>query len=167
MGRSPYQGTGWICTREDREKISWAIDYMQLGHLQHRFLDTISGGERQRVWVAMVLAQDTKIILLDEPVTYMDLKHQWDLLNIILDLKDKFQKTIVAVFHDVNHALEVSDYIYLLKNGRIYADGLPEQVITKQSLQEVYEICAHVCKMQYCCRAVVIPQGSKTISAIS
>jgi len=127
MGRAPYHRSGWVNTREDRQKIDWAINYMQIEHLIHRLVEMLSGGERQRVWIAMVLAQDTTIILLDEPVTYMDLKYQCDLLRTIKDLKDKFRKTVIAVFHDINHAIEVSDYIYLLKNGCVYKTGFPRK----------------------------------------
>ncbi|AKL96381.1 ABC-type cobalamin/Fe3+-siderophores transport system, ATpase component [Clostridium aceticum] len=159
MGRSPYHDMGWSFNKEDREKISWAIDYMKLSHLQHRFLEALSGGERQRAWIAMVLAQDTPIVLLDEPVTYMDLKHQWDLLNTIINLKHEFGKTVISVFHDINHALEVSDYIYLLKNGEIYGAGTSKEVITEKALREVYGICAHVCQIKHCCRPIVVPIG--------
>jgi ABC-type cobalamin/Fe3+-siderophores transport system ATPase subunit len=76
MGRSPYQNMGWCLCNEDREKIRWAIDYMNLSHLQNRSVDSLSGGERQRVWIAMILAQDTPIVLLDEPVTFLDMKYQ-------------------------------------------------------------------------------------------
>lgn len=138
MGRAPYQSSGWIQTKEDKGKIAWAIDYIQINHLTHRYVEMLSGGERQRVWIAMVLAQDTPIILLDEPVTYMDLKYQCELLRIIKDLKENFQKTVVAVFHDINHAIEVSDSIYLLKNGRVYKAGNNAQVITERAIKEVY-----------------------------
>lgn len=159
MGRTPYHKSGWIFSKEDHNKINWAIDYMQIAHLKHRMVDMLSGGERQRVWISMVLAQDTPIILLDEPVTYMDLKYQWDLLKIIKDLKDNFQKTIVSVFHDINHALEIADYIYVLSKGRVHATGLSEQVITEQTIQEVYGICTHLCKVEKRRGSIVVPIG--------
>lgn len=159
MGRAPYQTSGWIHTKEDKEKIAWAIDYMQINHLTHRYVEMLSGGERQRVWIAMVLAQDTPIILLDEPVTYMDLKYQCELLGIIKNLKLNFQKTVIAVFHDINHAIEVSDTIYILKNGRVYTAGNNVQVITERAIREVYGVRAHICKFKNHCRNVVVPTG--------
>ncbi|WP_449241140.1 ABC transporter ATP-binding protein [Desulfoscipio gibsoniae] len=159
MGRAPYHRSGWINTQEDQEKIAWAIDYMHIGHLTHRLVEMLSGGEKQRVWIAMVLAQNTPIILLDEPVTYMDLKYQCELLRTIKDLKDTFQKTIIAVFHDINHAIEISDYVYLLKNGHVYRAGASEQVVTEQSIRDVYGVCAHICRFKRCCRNVVVPAG--------
>ena len=157
MGRAPYQKSGWIHTREDCEKIHLAIDYMQIGPLRHRFLEGLSGGEKQRAWIAMILAQDTPIVLLDEPVTYMDLKYQQEMLRTIKDLKESFNKTVIGVFHDINHAIEISDVIYLLKNGRVYQSGTSEQVITEASIRDVYGVCAHVCEFKQCCRNIVVP----------
>lgn len=159
MGRAPYHRSGWVNTQEDCQKIDWAINYMQIDQLKHRLVEMLSGGERQRVWIAMVLAQDTPIILLDEPVTYMDLKYQCDLLRTLKDLKDNFHKTVIAVFHDINHAIEVSDYVYLLKHGCVYKAGLSEAVITEQSIKDVYGVRAHVCQFKKCCRSVVVPAG--------
>ncbi len=159
MDRAPYHRSGWINTREDREKIDWAINYMQLGTLMHRSVERLSGGEKQRVWIAMILAQDTPIILLDEPVAYMDLKYQCELLRTIKDLKDSFHKTVIGVFHDINHAIEISDYVYLLKDGRVYQSGSSEYVLTEQSIKDVYGVCAHVCEFKRCCRNVVVPAG--------
>jgi iron complex transport system ATP-binding protein len=159
MGRAPYHRSGWVNTQEDRDKITWAIDYMQISHLVHRLVETLSGGEKQRVWIAMVLAQDTPIILLDEPVTHMDLKYQCELLRTIKDLKDNFQKTIIVVFHDINQAIEISDSVYLLKNGHVYKAGASDQVITEQAIQDVYGVCAHICRFRKCRRNVVVPTG--------
>lgn len=157
MGRAPYHTSGWIKSKQDVEKIQWAIEYMSLEPLVHRQMDQLSGGEQQRAWIAMILAQDTPIILLDEPVTYMDLRFQCELLNTIRDLRDTCRKTVVSVFHDINHALEVSDYLYLLKDGCIYSQGTSEQVITEHTISEVYGIHAHVCRFHGCRRNVVVP----------
>jgi iron complex transport system ATP-binding protein len=159
MGRAPYHRSGWVNTQEDRDKITWAIDYMQISHLAHRLVETLSGGEKQRVWIAMVLAQDTPIILLDEPVTYMDMKYQWEMLRTIKDLKDNFQKTLIVVFHDINQAIEISDIVYLLKNGHVYKAGSSDQVITEQAIKDVYGVSAHICKFRKCHRNVVVPAG--------
>lgn len=164
MGRAPYHRSGWVNTQEDQEKIAWAIDYMQIGHLTHRMVEMLSGGEKQRAWIAMVLAQDTPIILLDEPVTYMDLKYQCELIRTIKDLKDNFKKTIVGVFHDINHAIEISDSVCLLKDGRVYKAGGSEQVITEQAIKDVYGVRAHICKFKRCCRNVVVPAGVHDVS---
>lgn len=157
MGRTPYHKSGWILTREDKEKIQWASDYMQLAHLNNRLVEKLSGGEKQRVWIAMILAQDTPIVLLDEPVTYMDLKYQRELLKTINELRGKFNKTVITVFHDINHAIEISDVVYLLKGGHVYRAGHTDQVITESAIHEVYGVHTHICKFSKCCRNVVIP----------
>ena len=118
------------------------------GRYVSRHVDQLSGGEQQRVWIAMALAQDTPIILLDEPVTYMDLRFQRELLSTIADLRDTHGKTIVSVFHDINHAIEVSDHIYLLKDGRVHAQGTNEEVVTEDNIGDVYGIHAHVSQVQ-------------------
>ena len=161
MGRAPYHRSGWVNTREDRDQTEWAIEYMQIGRLTHRKVDTLSGGERQRAWIAMVLAQDTPVVLLDEPVTYMDLRHQCELLGTVQDLRDKFKKTVIAVFHDINHAIEISDSVCLMQDGRVYRVGTSEQVITEQSIRDVYGVSAHICRFHRCCRNVVVPAGAR------
>jgi len=159
MGRSPYHASGWITTVEDREKIEWAMEYMGVTNMRNRMVNMLSGGERQRIWIAMILAQDTPIILMDEPVTYMDLKHQWNLLDTINDLKENCGKTIISVFHDINHAMEVSDIIYMLKDGRVYDKGKPDDIITEKAIHEVFEIPVHVCRFHQCHKSVVVPEG--------
>jgi iron complex transport system ATP-binding protein len=157
MGRSPYQNMGWCLCSLDREKIHWAIDYMNLTHLQHRSLDSLSGGERQRVWIAMILAQDTPIVLLDEPVTFLDMKYQWYLIEKILDIRDTLQKSFIIVLHDINHALALADRVLVLKDGREYCSGNPEEIITSQLLQEVYDIEANIITDEQYTRPVIIP----------
>ncbi len=161
MGRNPYHKSGWISGHEDREKIRWAMEYMSLEEYRDHPVNALSGGERQRVWIAMILAQDTPILLLDEPVTYMDLKYQQEFLSMIKDLKDNYNKTIISVFHDINHAMEVSDLIYIMKDGEIYKSGDPQELLTEEIILEVYDVYAHVCKVKKCRRNVVVPQGCK------
>ncbi len=161
MGRAPYHSSGWFLSLEDKTKIRWVLAYMDLEYLVQRPVSQLSGGELQRVWIAMVLAQDTPIVLLDEPVTYMDLKFQWELLSTIRDLRDTYKKTIISVFHDINHAIEVADYIYLFKDGRVYAQGKTEEVITEENIGNVYGLKAHICKFNRCHRSVVVPASLK------
>lgn len=161
MGRTPYHKSGWLVSKKDKEKIEWSMEYMSLSKYKNRPVNALSGGERQRVWIAMILAQDTPILLLDEPVTYMDLKYQQELLSMIKDLKTTYGKTIISVFHDINHAMEVSDLVYMMKDGEIYRDGTPEEVLTERSILEVYNVLAHVCKFKKCRRSVIVPQGVK------
>lgn len=159
MGRSAYSDFGWVVKPKGKEKIEWAMEYMYLTEYRNHYVNTLSGGQRQSVWIAMILAQDTPILLLDEPVTYMDLKHQQELLSLLLDLKNNYQKTIIGVFHDINHAMEISDLVCMMKEGQIYARGAPEQTLTEQSISDVYDVSTHVCKFKKCCRNVIVPRG--------
>lgn len=159
MGRTPYHKSGWAVGPKDKEKIEWAMEYMSLAEYGNYSLNALSGGEKQRVWIAMILAQDTPILLLDEPVTYMDLKYQQEFLSMIKDLKETHCKTIISVFHDINHAMEVSDLVYMMKDGEIYRKGAAEEVLTEESILEVYNVFAHVCKLKRCRRNVIVPEG--------
>ena len=160
-GRHPHTAYGWHLSKEDKAAISAAIEYLQLADLADRPIDHLSGGERQRAWIAMVLAQDTPLVLLDEPVTFLDIKHQWSLLDLLRDLKENLGKTLVTVFHDVNHAMAVCDRVYLLAGGRVLAEGAPESVITSRSLHLTYDVRAHVCHVERACRSVVVPHCSR------
>ncbi len=161
LGRSPYQNTGWLLSRKDQEKVHWAMDYLRISHLQEIPLNAISGGERQRAWIAMILAQDTPLILLDEPSTYLDMKYQWELLEIMQDLKQDFHKTIIAVFHDLNHALEVSDNVLLLKDGEMYSYGSPREVITERALYDVFDTKVRISYLEADQRYIVSPLGNR------
>ena len=157
MGRSPYSQFGWSLTAKDRNKVKWAIDYMDLRSIQHRSLDQISGGECQRAWIAMILAQDTGIVLLDEPITFLDLKYQWYLLNIIKQVREQYKKTFILVLHDLNQAMTIADNFVVLKEGRISAQGQPQDVITSHLLKKVYDVAATVYSISDYGRPVVLP----------
>jgi ABC-type cobalamin/Fe3+-siderophores transport system ATPase subunit len=158
MGRSPYQRFGWSLKSRDRYKIEWAIDYMDLLSIQHRPLDKISGGECQRAWIAMILAQDTKIVLLDEPITFLDLKYQWYLLDIIRRIRQQYKKTIILVLHDLNQAMAVADNFVVLKEGCISAQGQPQKIVTSHLLKKVYDVTASVCTLGDYGRPIVLPE---------
>ncbi|HZK37662.1 MAG TPA: ABC transporter ATP-binding protein [Clostridia bacterium] len=157
MGRSPYSQFGWFLTVEDRDKVAWAIDYLDLCSIQHRPLDQISGGECQRAWIAMILAQDTEVILLDEPITFLDLKYQWYLLNIIKKVRQQYRKTFILVLHDLNQAMTVVDNFVVLKEGSVSAQGQPQDVITSHLLKKVYDVSATVCDFADYDRPIVLP----------
>lgn len=156
-GRGPHQTLGWSESSKDRDKIAWALEYMDLIHMQDRPLNKLSGGERQRAWIAMVIAQDTDYILLDEPVNNLDIKYQWDLLSNISKMRDELNKTVIMVLHDINHALKVADRVYVLKDGAIYQQGGTEEIITSSLIKDVYGVCAHICHFPGCCRPVIVP----------
>jgi len=155
MGRSPYQQFGWFLKENDKKCIEWAIDYMNLGALRNKSLDKISGGERQRAWIAMILAQDTDIVLLDEPITFLDLKYQWYLLEIIKQIRSQFNKTFIMVLHDINQAMTAADSFVVLKGGSIRAYGQAHDIITSHLLKDVYDVSARVCNFSD--QSVVLP----------
>ena len=100
----------------------------------------LSGGQKQRVWIAMALAQDTKVLFLDEPTTYLDIRYQLQILRLIRRLNREFGITIIMVLHDINQSLYYSDEIVAMQDGRIRAQGLPEQIITPELVRSVYDV---------------------------
>lgn len=157
LGRSPNQQFGWGLKEKDKEIIEWAIQYMELDFLRNREMDKISGGERQRAWIAMILAQDTEVVLLDEPITFLDLKYQWYLLKIFKQIRQQFNKTFILVLHDINQAMTAADYFIVLKEGSIRAYGQAEDIITSHLLKDVYDVSAHVYNFNDIKQSIVLP----------
>lgn len=145
-GRYPHQKGFGRLKSKDREKIQWALEITNLVSLKDRGLETLSGGQRQKVWIAMALAQDTEIILLDEPTTYLDLVHQLEVLQLLERLNRETDKTIVLVIHELNMAARFSHHMIAVKEGRIQAQGTPEQIMTPAVLAEVFHIDAVIVK---------------------
>lgn len=100
----------------------------------------LSGGQKQRVWIAMALAQDTKVLFLDEPTTYLDIRYQLQILKLIRQLNREYGITIVMVLHDINQSLYYSDEIVAMKDGKMIAHGLPEEILTSELVKEVYDV---------------------------
>ncbi len=157
MGRSPYQLFGWVLTENDRKIIEWAIEYMDLQSFRDRLFNKLSGGERQRAWIAMILAQDTDVVLLDEPITYLDIKYQWYFLDVIRRIRNEYGKTFVLVLHDINQAMMVADSFVVLKAGRVYSLGKGSEIVTSDLLRKVYEVSANVCAVPGYRRPVILP----------
>ena len=111
---------------------------------RNRPVSKLSGGQRQRVWIAMALAQDTELLLLDEPTTYLDVRYQIQILQLVRKLNQEYGLTIVMVLHDINQALYYSDEILAMKNGKIIGQGMPKEVLTEELLEEVYGVRLHV-----------------------
>ncbi|AFI26937.1 petrobactin ABC transporter ATP-binding protein YclP [Bacillus stercoris] len=138
FGRFPYsQGR---LTEEDWVHINQALSYMKLEDIQDKYLDQLSGGQCQRAFIAMVIAQDTDYIFLDEPLNNLDMKHSVEIMKLLKRLVKELGKTIVIVIHDINFASVYSDYIVALKNGRIVKEGPPEEIIETSVLEEIYDM---------------------------
>ena len=143
-GRYPHRKNLNKQTAEDKETIEWAMDITNTTAFHNRALGTLSGGQRQKVWLAMALAQETEILLLDEPTTYLDMAHQLEVLQIVDRLNSEHQCTIVMVLHDINHAARFSDDIAAMKDGEILAVGKPLDIINPDILNKVFQINARV-----------------------
>ena len=138
FGRFPY--SGGRLTAEDREIIDQAIAYMELDAFRGRFLDELSGGQRQRAYIAMVIAQDTEYILLDEPTNNLDIYHATNMMKIVRRLCDELGETVVLVLHEINYAAFYSDCICAFADGKIAKFGTVEEVMTKETLAEIYKV---------------------------
>ena len=140
-GRTPYQKFGRSQSSEiDEEKIQWAMEITHTLKHKDKLVSELSGGQKQRVWIAMALAQDTKILFLDEPTTYLDIRYQLQILKLIRTLNREYGITIIMVLHDINQSLYYSDEIIAMKEGKIVAQGLPEKIISKELVKDIYDV---------------------------
>jgi iron complex transport system ATP-binding protein len=138
MGRSPYLGHLMFESEKDLEIAKKAMEWTKILPFSERPIDELSGGERKRVFIARALAQEPEVILLDEPTANLDIHHQIDFLDLILNLNRERGLTIIMASHDMNIASEFCDRLILLQGGRIYKMGTPEEVITKENIERVY-----------------------------
>lgn len=138
-GRFPHQRPlrGW--SRADQEAVERALSRTALGDLRHRPLDELSGGQRQRAWLALALAQDTSLLLFDEPTTYLDLRHQLDVLDLLADLSDS-GRSVLAVVHDLNHACRYATHLLVMNAGRLVAAGPPHDVVSPELVEAVFGV---------------------------
>ena len=138
-GRFPYMGFSRKQSLKDREKVHQAMEYANVLQYADEQVDKLSGGIRQRVFFAMVLAQDSEYIILDEPTTFLDIKGQRDFLKLTGGLKEQ-GKTVVMVLHDIHQAMEVSDHIILMKDRQIIAQGTPEECIENGMVERAFDV---------------------------
>lgn len=143
-GRYPHQSLLGNLTSEDQKIIDQAIATTGLSALAMRHLDELSGGQRQKAWIAMTIAQQSQIIFLDEPTTYLDIVHQIDVLNLLQQLNQQHQHTVVMVLHDLNLAARYADHLIAMKEGKIMAEGDSHQIVSANVLQQVFGIEAHI-----------------------
>ncbi|WP_437884388.1 ABC transporter ATP-binding protein [Pseudomonas sp. LRF_L74] len=160
-GRYPHQSFLRQWSREDERAVAEAMRAAQVEELAERMLDELSGGQRQRVWIAMVLAQETPILLLDEPTTFLDIAHQYELLDLLADLNAQ-GRTIVAVLHDLNQACRYASHIIAMKDGAIVGQGMPQAIFTEQLVEEVFGIGALVIADPVTGTPLIVPKGGKT-----
>lgn len=143
-GRYPYQGMFSKASAEDDAAVAWALEATHTDQLADAQVSELSGGQRQRVWIAMALAQETDVLLLDEPTTYLDLAHQVELLDLVVELNRTRGTTIVLVLHELNLAARCADHLVAMKGGAIAMAGEPCDVLTSENLTEVFGLEASV-----------------------
>ncbi len=143
-GRMPYQGLFCRISAEDERIINESMMATGTYQLRDKSIHEISGGETQRVWIATVLTQQPEILFLDEPTTYLDIAHQLETMQMVKRLNRETGVGVVMVLHDLSHALEVSDWIVVIKDGKKYSEGVPADVITSKMLWDVYHVKADI-----------------------
>ncbi len=143
-GRFPYQKGLGRMNNQDKKIVQWALEATKMTEFADREIGSLSGGQKQKVWIAMALAQQTDFLLLDEPTTYLDLAHQLDVLDLLKKLNEDEHITIVMVLHDLNLASIYSDYIFVMGDGNVKYQGTPAQVINKDMLKECFNVDANI-----------------------
>nr|WP_222865555.1 MULTISPECIES: ABC transporter ATP-binding protein [Corynebacterium] len=139
-GRTPYQGILGRWSSADYDIVAEAMEATRVADLAGRCVEELSGGQRQRVWIAMALAQQTDVLLLDEPTTYLDLKHQLEVLDLLTDLNQRRGTTIIMVLHDLNLAARYSDVLVAMRDGRLHSAGAPVDVLTQELTREAFDL---------------------------
>ena len=140
LGRYPWRGPLGRYTDDDHALIDRAIEDTGLAGFRHRSVDTLSGGERQRAWIAMLLAQQTRCLLLDEPISALDVRHQVETLRLVHRLAEERDLTVVVVLHDVDLAARFCDRLVALKAGQLVADGRPREIMDAGILESIYGV---------------------------
>ncbi|MBU7586062.1 MAG: ABC transporter ATP-binding protein [Nostoc sp. TH1S01] len=160
LGRTPHQPWWqWELTAQDWQKVDAAIQKTQLENKCDRPVEQLSGGERQRAFLALALAQEPKVLLLDEPTTYLDINYQLQLLELLKNLNQQQELTIVTVLHELNLAARYSSRIALLKQGKLWGVGTPKEVLTPQAIAQVFGVDAVIIQtpvgLQVCAIAAI------------
>lgn len=161
QGRFPHQTLLRQWSRADEDAVNGAMDIAGVTDFADRSVDTLSGGQRQRCWVAMVLAQETDLILLDEPTTFLDLKVQVDLMDLLAGLAHQRGRTLVIVLHELSLAAAYADYLVMMKAGHVVSAGTPDDIFTAERLREVFDLEAKVLRDPDSGRLVCVPSGAR------
>ena len=159
-GRHPRQSWLRQWSKDDEDHVNETLAWTSMTDLADRAIDELSGGQRQRAWIAMALAQDTDLLLLDEPTTYLDLSHQIEVLDLVRKLNERRGRTIVMVLHDLNLAARYSDRLVAMHDGQLVAEGSPADVLTTQMLRTTFNLDAQILHDPVSGRPMVIPIGS-------
>lgn len=142
FGRFPHRNFFGGNSKKDSDAVELALNVTRMKKFENRKIISLSGGEKQRAWLAMTLAQNPKILLLDEPTTYLDIAHQIEVMEIISNLNKNFGTTIIMVLHDINHVRFYSDEVIAIKNHEIFLYGEPEKILTAETVGKIFEVQA-------------------------
>jgi len=159
-GRHPHQKAFDRWSRADEAIVAEAMEATGISALSGRLVDELSGGQRQRVWVAMVLAQQTPVLLLDEPTTFLDITHQYGLLELFEVLRRELDRTVVIVLHDLNQAARYASHLIVMKDGDVVTAGPPSEIITEELIEEVYDLRCRVIPDPETGAPLVIPRAA-------
>ncbi|MEU3050922.1 ABC transporter ATP-binding protein [Streptomyces sp. NPDC006984] len=143
-GRYPHQGLLRQWSAQDERIVQESMAATGVRELGERYVDELSGGQRQRVWIAMALAQQTPLLLLDEPTTFLDIQHQLEVLDLCAELHESQGRTLVAVLHDLNQAARYATHLIALRDGRVVAEGPPEDVVTAELVEHVFRVRSQI-----------------------
>lgn len=158
-GRYPHQKWFRQWTEQDDAVVAWALESTGTESIAGRTVDALSGGQRQRVWIAMALAQETEILMLDEPTTYLDVAHQIDVLDLLVNLNQQEGRTIVAVLHDLNLSCRYAEHLIAMRAGEVIAQGRPEHIVTEELVHAVYGLRVKVIEDPVSRTPMVVPIG--------
>ena len=160
-GRYPHQPLFTRWRKEDEAAVNNAMRATGISDLALQSVDTLSGGQRQRAWIAMVLAQETAIMLLDEPTTWLDISHQIDLLELLSELNREKGYTLAAVLHDLNQACRYATHLIALRDGKIVAEGAPKEVVTADLIERIYGLRCTIIEDPVAHTPLVVPLGRR------
>ena len=162
-GRYPHQPLFTRWRKKDDEAVKRAMQATGITNLAQQSVDTLSGGQRQRAWIAMVLAQETSIMLLDEPTTWLDISHQIDLLELLSELNRTQGYTLAAVLHDLNQACRYATHLIALRDGEIVAQGAPKEIVTPDLIARIYGMRCMIIDDPVAGTPLVVPLGKRAV----
>ena len=146
FGRNIYSSVKKEDKEENKRMIDFALKATGIEEIQDKKVVNLSGGQKQRAFIAMSLAQNTEVLLLDEPTTYLDIYHQIEILEVVKSLNEKYNITIVMVLHDLNQAINYSHNIVIMKNGKLIKQGKSTEVLNEQTIKDVYNVSGYIHK---------------------
>ncbi|MCK7661674.1 ABC transporter ATP-binding protein [Corynebacterium antarcticum] len=167
LGRHPHRS--WIrqWAADDDDAVREALELTGVADLADRAVDSLSGGQRQRVWLSMALAQQTDILLLDEPTTYLDLAHSLDVLDLIDSMQADHGRTVVMVLHDLALACRYSDNLVVMRDGAVVAQGDPADIVTEELLDSVFGLNARILPDPVSDRPLIVPVGRRRLTGVA